>query len=105
MNLNLHFEHKDDLPLLTDDFYQWLLEHHICFHWLFVGDPRSLLIDWTEGQKRRGKLIEVTSQLEPEVQKALTALIKAVVDSDLPMEGALEVFSDAVKDWRARKAA
>lgn len=97
--------YEDDSPVLTDHLYAWIIKYDVSFDWLFLGDPKSMICQSVIAQKQARRFQDAIDQLEPEAQKGMTALIKAVVENDLPMGNALELFADAVKDWRAPRVA
>ncbi|WP_428927865.1 hypothetical protein [Marinibacterium sp. SX1] len=88
-------------PTLTDPLVDWIKETNANMDWLFAGIPDAMLREWCKRRDEDRSMIEINQQLEPEVQKGLLALLKAVVVHNLPMEEPLQTFDKVVRDWRA----
>jgi hypothetical protein len=59
---------------------------------------------WAKDRAQERQMLEINSQLEPEVQQGLLALLKAVVDHNLPVAESMAVFDGVVKEFRARQS-
>tara|TARA_R110002051_G_C8765357_1_gene502445 strand:- start:2089 stop:2517 length:429 start_codon:yes stop_codon:yes gene_type:complete len=96
---------EDGEPTLTDPFMEWIKANEVNMDWLFAGSPCAMLREWNKARGQERRMLDINSQLEPEVQQALLALLKAVVDHNLPIEESLAVFDGVVKEFRAAKVA
>lgn len=97
--------YEDGEVMYTQPLADWLAKHGADSDWLFLGQPSDLLVDQARSQANARKFAETRGRLEPEVQKGLVAVLRAVVEHGLPLEPSFEVFVKVVEDWRAAKAA
>jgi len=95
--------YEDGEPTLTDGLMDWIKTNEVNMDWLFVGSPCAMLRVWAKDRGRTRRILEINSQLEPEVQQGLLALLKAVVDHNLPIADSMAVFDGVVKEFRAAK--
>ncbi|MEM9899913.1 MAG: hypothetical protein AAF865_01100 [Pseudomonadota bacterium] len=95
--------YEDGRPLLTDPLADWMKENHANWDWLFMGSPSGLLRAWVQARGEERQFIDLTQKLEPELRNGLLALMRAVVEHDLPIEEPLRIFDQVMKDWRAKR--